>query len=376
MFRSIGSNNKRGTDLMKKFISVIAAAVLTAAIGFSFAGCGKKDVQNAPTEAATEHVEEIRFGYVDCEADDVLLDAWLADEYKYSSIIADDFGLGAEGAKKFYESAYYAYGVSVEIVNNTDFPIEVTGIESDVNGNANVYIRKDFSGGEIGVDAHSSSAATLQVICADENADDEQVIAEIRNRTYVLNYTQKNEEKSFAVVLEDGVEVYKKPSNTDEIIRFGDGGFVFSEALWEKYKDDTEANRSALKAGFGVDDSFLNEFYKESESYNFFNYPVLIENMTEQDLVVLDVATENDGSDGIYVNVALSSEMGIPAYNPYADYVLPTFALQVLCDNDDLYDEEVQSIVNAMEFTVTYAAKTADGEPDYNNKQTITVTIG
>lgn len=360
---------------MKKFISIITAAVLTAAIGFSFAGCGKKE-QPVTTEPATEHVEDIRFGYVDCESDDVLLDRWLSDEYKYGSIIADDFGLGADGAKKFYESAYYAYGVSVEIVNNTDFPIEVTGIESDVNGNANVYIRKDFSGGEIGVDAHSSSAATLQVICADENANDEQVIAEIRNRNYVLNYTQNGEEKSFAVVLEDEVEVYREPTESTEIIRFGDGGFVFSESLWEKYKDDTEANRTALKTGFGVDDSFLNEFYKESESYNFFNYPVLVQNMSEHDIVILDVAAANDGSGGVYVNVALSSEMGIPAYNADADYLLPAFAVQVLCDNDDLLDEEVQSIVDAMEFTVTYAAKTADGEPDYDNQQTTTITIG
>lgn len=363
---------------MKKYISAIIAAVLTAAIGFSFAGCGKKE-QPVTTEPATEHVDEIRFGYVDCEPDDVLLDRWLSDEYKYGSVIADDFGLGEDGAKKFYESVYYVFGVSVEIVNNTDSAIEITGIETSADGNGNVYIRKNFSGGSIGVEAHSSSAATLQVICADENAVDEQVIAEIRNRNYVLNYTQNGEEKSFAVVLEDGVEVYRKPTENSEIIRFGDGGFVFSEALWEKYKDDTQANRTALKSGFGVSDAFVNEFYKDSAIYNFFNYPVLVQNMSEHDIVILDVAATNDGADGVYVNVAFNGEMGIPAYDPDSKYMLPTFAIQVLCDNDDLSDEEVRSIVDAMEFTVTYAEKAVDGDPDseeLKEKQTITVTIG
>lgn len=363
---------------MKKFISVIIAAVLTAAIGFSFAGCDKNE-QTSPTDALTEQVADIRLGFVDCEPDDELLNNWLSDEYKYGSVIADDFGLGAEGAKKFYESAYYVYGVSVEIVNNTDSSVEVTGIETAANGNNNVYIRKDFSGGAIGVDAHSSSAATLQVICADENVDDKFVVDEVRSRSYILVYKQGNEEKSIAVEFEDGVEVYKEPAENNDLIRFGDGGFVFSEALWEKYKDDTPANRTALKTGFGVSDVFVNEFYKDSASYNFFNYPVLVQNMSEHDIVIFDVTTANDGADGIYINVAFNGEMGIPAYDPNANYMLPTFAVQVLCDNDDLSDEEVQSVVDAMEFNVTYAEKAIDGDPDseeVKEKQTITVTIG
>lgn len=363
---------------MKKFISVIMAAVLTASIGFSFAGCGKKE-QNAPAETSAERVEDIRVGFISYETDENVL-RW-ENTNQYSPIITDNFGLGKDGATKFFanSSSYYAYGVSVEIVNNTDSPIEITGIETTLNGSGDVYIRNDFNGSAIGVEAHSSSAHTLQVICLNEDASDEQVIAELFSRTYLLLYTQDAEEKSIAIELEESVEVYDEPSENDDIIRFGDGGFVFSEALWEKYKDDTEANRTALKTGFGVSDDFVNTFYKDSAIYNFFNYPVLVQNMSEHDIVILDITTANDGTDGIYVNVAFNSEMGIPAYDPDANYMLPTFAVQVLCDNDDLSDEEVQNVVNAMEFNVTYAEKAVDGDPDseeLKEEQTITVTIG
>lgn len=362
---------------MKKFISIIIAVALTAAIGLAFAGCGKKEP--APAEPTQTQVADVRLGFVDYEQDDELLGSWLSDEYKYSNVIAENFGLGVEGAKSFYESAYFVYGVSVEIVNNTDSAIEVTGIESGTNGNNNVYVRNDFSGSEIGVEAHSASAATLQVICADENATDEQVIAQVRAMVFNLTYNQGSEKKSVAVKLEDGVEVNGAPAASGETIRFSDGGFVFSEALWEKYKDDTQANRTALKAGFGVNDDFVNEFYKDSASNNFFNYPVLVQNMSEHDVVILDVTAANAGTDGICVNVAFTGEMGIPAYDPDSTYMLPTFAVQVLCDDDDLSDEQVKSVVDAMEFSVTYAEKVVDGDPDseeLKEEQTITVTIG
>ncbi len=358
---------------MKKFISIISA-VLAASVILSLAGCKKQALQPEPTTAV--QIAEIRLGYVDCEPDDDRLAQWLSDEYKYTSVIADSFGLGQEGAKKFFESAYFVYGVTVEIVNNTDTAINVTGIESGTNGNNSVYIRNDFSGGEIGVEAHSSTPATLQVICANEDATDQEVIAELKAMVFNLKYTQGGAEKNFALQLENGVEVHKEPVASDEKILFGSDGILFDEKLWEKYKDDKPENRTALKTGFDVSDDFVNQFYKKSENYNFFNYPVRIQNMSGQDVVILGIETANDGADGIYVNVMFSGEMGVPAYDPNADYPLPTFAVQVLCDNDDLTDEEVQSVVDAMEFTVTYSGKTADGEADYNTKQTINVTIG
>lgn len=361
---------------MKKFISIILAIALTAAIGFAFAGCNKKPAPAEPTQA---QVADVRLGFVDFEQDDELLESWLSDEYRFSNVIAENFGLGVEGAKAFYESAYFVYGITVEIVNNTDSAIEVTGIESGTNGNNNVYIRNDFSGSEIGVEAHSASAATLQVICADEDATDEQMINEVKSMVFNLTYNQGSEKKSVAVQLEDGVEVDGASAESGEVIRFGDGGFTFSESLWEKYKDDTDANRSALKTAFGLSEDAVNEFYKDSASNNFFNYPVLVQNMSAHDVVILGVTAASTGADGIYVNVAFNGQMGIPAYDPDSNYMLPTFAVQVLCDNDDLADEEVQSVINAMQFTVTYAEKAVDGDPDseeLKETQTATVTIG
>ncbi len=358
---------------MKRIISIILAAVLTAAIGLSFAGCKDK---NDPADAITQKVADVRIGFVDCELDEELLAVWLSDRYRYESVIADGFGLGAEGAKAFYESAFFVYGVSVEIVNNTDTEIEFTGITSGTNGDGGVYIRKDFSGGAIGVDPHSSSPATIQIICTNEDATNEQVIEQVRAMSFKLTYTQGNEEKTFDSMLEDNVEVHREPAKTKEILRLGGDDVVFSEALWEQYKDGTDSNKAALKNGFGVSDDFIDKFYKKSEDYNFFNCVMRIQNMTEKDITVLDITTPENGKNGIYVNIARGSEMGIPAYDPNADYPLPAFAIQVLSTDLNLEEGDIQNTIYEMKFTVTYAEMTADGEPDYNNKQTVTVTIG
>ena len=358
---------------MKKIISAATAIVLALTVVLSLAGCNKKPEN---TETTTEKVADVRIGYVDCEPDDELLVRWLSDQYRYESIIADDFGLGADGAKKFYESAYFVYGVSVEIVNNTDESIEITGVKSDTNGDSGVYIRRDFSGGEIGVAPHSSTPATLQVICTNEDASDGQVVEAVKAMAFNVSYAQGTKENTAVIMLEDSVTVNGAEKKDNEVIRLGGDGVLFSNELWDKYKTDTEANRAALKTGFGVSDEFLNEFYKKSEDYNFFNYPIRIQNMTEKDIVILDITVDSSSADGIYVNVLSGSEMGIPAYDPYADYPLPTFAVQVLSDNLDLEDAQVQSIIDTMNFTLTYAAKTADGEADYETKQTVTVTVG
>ena len=167
--------------MMKKFVSAIISAVLVAAIIFSFAGCEKfKEVVPSETLAT---VAEFRMGYVDSIPDDTLLETWASDEYRYKKIISDDFAMGAEGADNFYANPadHIVYGVTVEVVNNTSLPIEVTGIESEMNGSNGVYFRKNFDGGERLVSAKSSEAITLHVLCSNLNISDDEVIETLKS---------------------------------------------------------------------------------------------------------------------------------------------------------------------------------------------------
>lgn len=362
---------------MKKFISAITAAVLVAAIVFSFAGC-KNNADVAPTQAPIPPAE-FRMGYVDCIADDALLGSWAADAYRYKKIISDDFAMGADGADNFYANAadHILYGVTVEIVNNTIEPIEVKGIESSSNGTNGVYIRKNFDGSERLVGAKSLEALTLHVLCSNIDLSDADVINTLKSMSFTMVYMRNGAENKFSFKLEDSVEVAIDPSKENSAIHIADGGFDFSQPLWDMYKTDNEANRKALKK-FGVSNDFIKAFYAKSEDYNFFNYPVLVENMSGHDIVIYDVKAESNGNGGIYLNVAFNGEMGIPAEDPNVNYRLPSFIVQVLCDNDDLSDEEVKSIVDTMKFTITYAEKAVDGDPDseeMKEKQTITVSI-
>lgn len=364
--------------MMKKFVSAIISAFIVAAIVFSFAGCEKfKEVVPSETLAT---VAEFRMGYVDSIPDDTLLETWASDEYRYKKIISDDFAMGAEGADNFYANPadHIVYGVTVEVVNNTSLPIEVTGIESEMNGSNGVYFRKNFDGGERLVSAKSSEAITLHVLCSNLNISDDEVIETLKSMYFTLVYTQNGTQHKYELPLENSVEVAKDPNAVETAIRIGDGGFDFSQPLWDAYKVDNEANRAALKNNFGVSDDFIKAFYAKSEDYNFFNYPVLVENMSGHDIVIFDVSVEGNGNGGIYLNVAFNGEMGIPAKDPNANYMLPSFIVQVLCDNDDLSDEQVKSVVDAMSFTITYAEKAVDGDADSEEtkeKQTITVTI-
>lgn len=363
---------------MKKLFSAVTAAVLVAAIVFSFAGC-KNNAELTPTQAPAP-AADYRMGYVDCIIDDALLETWASDAYRYKKIIADDFAMGAEGADNFYANAadHILYGVTVEIVNNTIEPIEITGIESDSNGKNGVYIRKSFDGGERLVAAKTSEAVTLHVLCSNIDISDADVINTLKSMSFTMIYVRSGAEEKFGLKLEDSVEVAKDPNKEAKSIQIGDGGFEFSEALWNMYKVDSEANRATLRNNFGVSEDFIKAFYAKSENYNFFNYPILVENLSGHDIVVYDVAVEGNGIGGIYLNVAFNGEMGIPAKDPNLSYRLPSFIVQVLCDNDDLSDEQVKSVVDTMKFTITYAEKAVDGDPDSEEtkeKQTITVTI-
>ena len=365
---------------MKKFISALTAVVLAAAIVFAFAGCNKSE-ETVTSTADETPVSDFRLGYVEIIPDVELLTLWGEDRYLYGKIITDEFGLDENKTNSFYESyeTHMVYGLSVEIVNNTDNAVDISGIETDSNGKNGVYIRNTFDGGERSIGAHSSDALTLHILCSDEELSDQQIVEAVKSMLLTLVYTQDTEEKKFALRLENGVEVYEKPSGNTETIRIGDtGDFAPSEALWNKYKDDTEANRSALKTGFGVNDDFVSAFYKESESYNFYNYPIRIENISEHDIVIYDITTAENGKNGIYVNIAFNGEMGIPGYDPNANFMLPPFAVQILCV-DDLSEDQVKNTVDAMVFSITYAEKAVDGDPDseeVKEKQTITVTIG
>lgn len=362
---------------MKKFISAITAAVLVAAIVFSFAGC-KNNAEVAPTQAPIPPAE-FRMGYVDCIADDALLEAWSLDANRYKAIISDDFAMGADGADNFYANAadHILYGVTVEIVNNTIEPIEVKGIESSSNGTNGVYIRKTFDGSERLIGAKSSEAMTIHVLCSNIDMSDADVVNTLKSMPFTMIYMRNGAENKFTFKLEDSVEVATDNSSENTAIQIGDGGFAFSQPLWNMYSVDSESNRKALKK-FGVSDDFVDAFYSKSEVYNFFNYPILVENISGHDIVVYGVTVEGNGNGGIYLNIAFNGEMGIPAENPNVSYRLPSFIVQVLCDNDDLSEEEVKSVVDAMKFTITYAEKAVDGDPDseeMKEKQTVTVSI-
>ncbi len=362
---------------MKRFFSAVTAFILIAAIVFSFSAC--KD-NNGPAEKPAD----IRLIYEDIVADDVLLETFAGDESRYRKIIVDDFGYGESGADKFYENYadYYLYGITLKILNYTDSSLVLKSIESDSNGKNGIYIRKSFNGGENGIDArmpesdYFADAITLHVLNENIELSDEQVVATVKSMNLTVTYSDGASEKNFRLKVEDNVEITQAQTG-DSVIKLNGSEFGIEDKLRETYSDEN-TYKDAIVNGFGLGEKGAEKFFDAPQNYQFFSYNVNIENVSEHDIIVYGIEPADNGNDGVYARVTFNGEMGIPAKDPNAGYVIPPFVIHILNTDPELLDDQVLGKVNEMSFNVTYAEKTVNGNSDseeVGEQKTIKVKI-
>lgn len=367
---------------MRKTLSFITAIILVVSIALTFAGC-KGDGTTDPTVAPVN--QDFRLIYEEIILDDVLLQTIADDSSRYKDIVEEDFGLGKEGADNFYDNyaEYALYGMTVKILNYTDTDAEIIGIESDSNGKNGVYIRKTFNGAENGVSAkqpesdYFADAITLHVLNANPDFSDEQVVNAVKAMNLTLVYKQGGKENKLALKLENNVAVTQAASG-ETVIRLSENGFAPTEALWKTYTSDANKYKSAIASDFGLGEEGAKAFFASPENYYFFNSSVNIENVSSKDIVVYGVSVADNGKNGVYVKVAFSGELGIPAKQADGNFVAPPVVLHVLSSNAELTDEQVLSAVKSMTFNITYAEKSVNGDTDSENvgeQKTVAVKV-
>lgn len=361
---------------MKRFISVLLVMIIAVTTVFVFSACN-----NDPAD----DYDGVRFIYEDIVVDDNALETYAGDPYRYRNIISEDFGLGESGADNFYEKfeEYYLYGMTVKVLNYTGSELTITGLESDSNGKNGVYIRKSINGGEIGIGAKLpdsdflADALVLHVLNANIELSDAEVIETVKSMNFTLTCNDGTQELKYDLRLEDNVEITQN-NGSDAVVNLRGLEFGIVENLVAEYASDKAKYTPVLENTYGMSAKDAQKFLEKSDGCAAYSYTVSLENLSDKDIVVYDVALEKNGKKGIYAGATLGSEMGLAAYDPEAEVILPPFIINVLCTDPDMIDSEVLSVLDSAKITVTYAEKTVSGD-EMNDKvgerKTVTVSI-
>lgn len=361
---------------MKRFISVLLVMIIAAATVFALSACN-----NDPAD----EYDGVRFIYEDIFADDDALEIYAGDPYRYRSIISDDFGLGESGADNFYEhfEEHYLYGMTVQVLNYTGAELTITGLESDSNGKNGVYIRKSINGGENGISANLpdsdsfADALTLDVLSANIELSDAQVVDTVKSMNFTLICKNGEQEVKYDLKLEDSVEI-TQGKESKAVVNLRGLEFGIDENRVAEYASDKENSAPVLESTYGMSAKDAQKFLEKSDGCAAYSYTVSLENLSDKDIVIYDVALEKNGKKGIYAKTTLGSEMGLAAYNPNAELVLPPIIFNILCTDPDMIDSEVLDALDNAKITVTYAEKTVNGDEmndSVGEKKTVTVSI-
>lgn len=361
---------------MKRFISVLLVMIITAATVLAFSACG-----NDPAD----EYDGVRFIYEDVFVDDDALETLAGDPSRYRSIISDDFGLGESGADNFYEhfEEHYLYGMTVQVLNYTGAELTITGLVSDSNGKNGVYIRKSINGGENGISASLpgsdsvADALTLDVLSANIELSDAQVIDTVKSMNFTLICRNGEQEVKYDLKLEDNVEI-TQGKESKAVVNLRGLEFGIAEGLAAEYASDKEKYAPILESTYGMSAKEAQKFLENPDGCAAYSYTVTLENISDKDIVIYDVALEKNGKKDVYAKSTLGGEMGLAAYDPNAEVILPPFIFNILCTDPDMIDSEVLSVLDSAKIRITYAEKTVSGD-DMNDsvgeKKTVTVSI-
>ncbi len=350
-----------GDKTMKRFISVLLVMIIAVTSVFVFSGCDKEPTQD---------FNGVRFIFEEIVADDFTLEKYASDPYRYRDIISGDFGLGEDGADKFYENFadYYIYGMTLKVLNYTGSELTFTSLESDSNGVNGVYIRKSINGGENGIGAKLADAdfladaITLHVLSANIELSDADVVQAVKGMNLTLTCNDGAQETKYDLKVEDSVEISQQSVDGGAVLNLRGLEFGVAENLVAQYASDKAKYAPILVSTYGMTEKEAEKFLGKTDGCCAYSYTVALENLCDKDIVVYEVVMEKNGEDGVYAKATLGGEMGLAAHNPETETVMPPFILNVLCTDSDMLDSDVLNVLDSAKISVTYAEKTVSGD--------------
>ena len=174
---------------MKKFISAILSLILVLSLVLSFAGCDKNGGKDSGKDSATTNASgeeaatnagryiDVELDYSSFKEDVVLMEAYINNEELHFETLSEDFGMGEEVARQFYETPeeFYVYTYSITIFNSGNQDIAVYGLRCENNAKDGVYVNTENALGAVyNIGVGSECGAMITVICSNPDLTDPQ----------------------------------------------------------------------------------------------------------------------------------------------------------------------------------------------------------
>ena len=121
--------------------------------------------------------------------------------------------------------------------------------------------------------------------------------------------------------------------------------------------------------GCGMDEKTAKSFFEAPEEWLVYSYTVAVTNVGSEEITVYGIETADNGTSGVYLNCDLGAELGIsPEGRGY-------IAIDVLCSDSELSDDEVKAIIDGMSINVIYSAALPDDAAEGVTAETKIATV-
>lgn len=106
----------------------------------------------------------------------------------------------------------------------------------------------------------------------------------------------------------------------------------------------------------GMDKKTVKNFFEHPEEWLVYSYTLSITNMGDETITVYGIDVENNGKNGVYVIADFGAELGLSSNGTgYA-------AIDVLCSNVELTEDEAKAAVDEMVMNIVYTKAPVENE--------------
>ncbi len=174
--------------MKKAIIAIIVVAVVAAAATGAYFLFFKNS--NTPTEDIKVTVTMDDF--VESHS---RYDAMMKNPERYRRALEQEYQMGTEGAKEFFENPeeWLAYEQMIVIKNDSDRDITVYGYEIKDNGKNGIYISTSL-GGELGISPGGEATTVFSILCSDIEVTTDEAKALVDEMDVNIVFTETPEE--------------------------------------------------------------------------------------------------------------------------------------------------------------------------------------
>lgn len=127
--------------------------------------------------------------------------------------------------------------------------------------------------------------------------------------------------------------------------------FLEGVNLVDRIAINPDRYQKVLVNDYKIPEDTANSFFEHPEDWLAYEQIIEISNKSEENITVYGFEVKDNGKNGVYISTDLGSELGIAAGT--SSPVSASFS--VLCNNNDLSNDEVKALADKMEVKIIYS---------------------